>query len=88
MEEAVQLLKVDGKIMNCTLYLLNTCSIVTRRIRGSEKLEGMVPIKHGTSLIYNEDQSYYRNSLTIQSLDGESLTFLCQLEEEIEKLGM
>ena len=70
MEEAVQLLKVDGKIYNCTLYQLNTCSIVTRRIRGSEKVEGIVAIKHGTSLIYNEDQSYYKNSLTIQSLDG------------------
>ena len=51
-------------------------------------MEGIVPIKHGTSLIYNEDQTYYRNSLTIQSLDGESLTFLCQSEEEIEKLGI
>ena len=53
MEETVQILKADGKIINGALYLLNSSVIVTRKVRGNERVEEIVPIKHGTGVIYN-----------------------------------
>ena len=35
------------------MYLLNTCLLIAKRLKHSIKFELTVPIKHGTSIIYN-----------------------------------
>ncbi len=45
-----------------------------------------VSFRYGASIMENEDQEMYGNCFTLQSIDGDSVTFLCQGEEEMVQI--
>ena len=65
----------------------NRCSSINGYSNNyKERLEVIVPIKHGTSLLVGENMSVYKNALTIQSVEGETCTFICDNEEDVSGL--
>ena len=64
------------------MHLLNNRVILTKRTKTELKFVDTVEFRFGVSLMQNEDQELYENCFTLQSIEGDSITFLCQGEEE------
>jgi hypothetical protein len=65
-----------NKIQDAIMYLLNDRIILTKKNKNVEKYLDCVNFKFGTTIMETDEQETYEYCFTVQSIDGDSVTFL------------